>query len=334
MQKLKPDPLKKMVTSTPSTLLIILVAASLLTIPVRADYAIIIAKGNVSVDIAGDFAQGVPLPSINDTSIFTNIPVFHSRLQGTNASILSTELSDAVKTKLSSASVTNANFKADSNGTLLHYELSFNVANVSRTSNGLERVDLSWRNFAINGDFGASGISINRILPNYLQPYIVTQTQSTGSPSGVQEVRNWYLDARATPASDIPERTIGLTLFNFSSLGQPLGEWSIQRDFSKSQVLLESSTGFNLTYVIRITEAESTSYFAFDAVNRLKVAIQAPLPLQVNDDGLVFDTGTAAWRPQLMLASVAAGLALLVGTYVFERRIKPSLRPRPRKAKR
>ncbi len=334
MRKLEAAFLEKGVTLLCSATVIIMLATSLLAVSARADYAISIAQGNVSVDIAGEFVQGVQLPTINDTSIFAGIPVFSSRLQGTNTSVLAAGLSDAIRAKASSARVTGVKFSADSNGTRMLYELSFNVADASTTTNGLETVDLSWRNFAIEGDFGANGVSINRIVPNYVYTNILGLAQPTPSPTGIQEVKSWYLDHRSILASRVPAETVGLTLFNFSSLAQPLGEWSIQRDLSKSQVLLQSSTGFNLTYVVRITEAETTSYIAFDAINNLKVSIQAPLPLQITDNSLVFDTGAASWKPQLMLASIGAGLALLIGTYLVEKRIKPSLRSRQKKIKR
>ena len=317
-----------------TALVVVLTVTSVLVASARADYTINIGQGVVSVDITGDFVQGVPLPTINGTSFFALIPVFHANLQGTNASILSAALNDAVRAKTPSASATGVRFTADSNGTLMHYELAFSLNGISTTSNGRETMDLSWRSFAIAEDFGANGVSINRVVPNYLQSSIITQIQATGAPAGTQEVRTWYINRLPVQTSRVPYQTGNLLLFNFSSLSQPLTQWSTRRDFPQSQVVLQSRSGFNVSFIDRITEAEVTDYLSSDAVNNVNVQIRGPLPIQIRDNSLVFDTGQSVWRPQVMLASVGAGPAILVGTFIVERRVQPTLRPRRKRAQR
>jgi hypothetical protein len=210
----------------------------------------------------------------------------------------------------------------------MHYELSFSVTNVSRTTNGEEMVDLSWRNFAIQGDFGAGNVSINHLVPDYLQQHILLQTQFTGSISGLQEVKTWYLNNLIQrPVSSVPLQTRNLSIFNFSSLAQPLPNWQVQQDLPKSRIMLQSATGFNLTYVVQVTEAGEVTSFVFNAINTLKVSIGAPLPARVTNDALVLETGAAAWWPELMLITIIASFTLLIGTYLAERRLqsrKPS----------
>jgi hypothetical protein len=314
---------------------IILAASTVLVTPAKADYGISIVQGTASVDIKGDFDQGIPMRSpINETSLFAQTPVFHSTIQGANASALEAALSDALKAKAASASETGVKFTADSNGTLLNYELSFTLANLSTEANGQRKVDLSWRSFAIVQDFGTNGISINKVVPNYLQTTIVADSQATGGPGGIQEVRTWYLNNAIVSPNEISSRTESLLLFDFSSLSQPLGQWSIQRDFSNSRVVLQAQTGFNLTFVLRITEAGETDTIADNAVNNLSVKITAPLPVQINDDNLVFDEGQSAWIPQLMVVAVLIALAVFIGTFLVERRLQPSQGSRQRRTQR
>jgi len=307
-----------------SITIIVLIASSVLATPVRGDYTISISQGTATVAITGDMLQGLPMPSpINTSSYFAQTPILHTILQGANASILENALSNAIRAKSPSSSISGVVFSANSNGTRLHYALSFSIANLSSDSNGKRNLDLSWRSFVITDDFGANGVSINRVIPNYLQTTIVTDAQGTSSTPGIQEVRTWYLNDLPVPAAQIASRTGNLMLIDFSSLSTPLGQWSTQRDLANSQVMLQAQTGFNLTFVVRITEAETTGYFANNAVNKLSVKITAPLPAQISDNSLIFDEGQSSWVPQLMLLSVGTIIVLLVATMIVERRIQP-----------
>jgi len=312
-------------------LLVSLVTSSLIT-SARADYVINITQGNIAVEVTGDFVQGLPVSSVNTTSGFARIPVFQGSLEGGNASLLVRLLDDALRAKGYSARVADVKFNDNSNGTLMHYQLGFRVTGASGTRDGAERVDLSWRTFAVGGDFGIGSVSINRIVPNYVQSGILFQVESTGGPTGIQIVKNWYLNAHGTPEARVPFETGNLALFNFSSLSQPLQNWDSQQDSSHSRLSLQSQSGFNVTCLIHLTEGETTTTSIINAVNSVKATIEVPFPSHIMDDELIFET-QGGWTPQLMLGLMSAALAVLVTTYAVERHLRPQVRfRRPKKA--
>ena len=310
----------------------LLTLAVFIVSPARADYTIQVTGGSVAVTINGSLAQGVPSRITNETSNFGYVPVFQHTLLGDNASFLTTLLNTAIRTKTPSASAALTLFSARSNGTMMNYNLSFQVSNIVRESNGIQTVNLSWRSFSLADDFGAGGVSINRIVPNYLETSIIAEALIPTSSAGVAtQAKAWYLNSQSVQAKIVPSIASNLVLFDFSPLSVPLQNWGIIHN-PPSKFVLQSSTGFNLTEILRITEAGETTLFNTNVTNKLQVTIETPFPTQITSNEVSFDTGGGFW-PQLMLAIALVLPAILIVTYLGEKRIQPSFRSARRPGK-
>ncbi len=323
---------RRIISGVTIVVLISLVVSPLFISLGRADYSVRLGEGGVSVHISADFIQGVPNISANNTADkFANIPLFRFYLQGQNSSIFANYLDNAIKARSPSAGATQVVLNAISNGTALHYELSFNVAGIS-TKDGVETVDLSWRSFVIKDDFGIGNVSINKVLPTYLQGMILLLAQRVASRI-LQEQLLWYVNNGLIPASQIGSAIRNLSLFNFTSLASPLQSWTSSLDVAGSLVRYQASTGFNLTFIDQITEAGETANFARDAIYKMKAIVEAPIGAVASGDTLTFET-KGAWQSPLMLTSIVASLGLLVATTVVERHVRLPRRLKVPKGKR
>ncbi|MBI4127914.1 MAG: hypothetical protein HY459_02485 [Parcubacteria group bacterium] len=306
-------------SKTSALFLVALAFLPLTPLSTRADYVVSIGEDGVMVRISGTFAQGVPNISANNTaSVFTRIPAFHISLSGSNASLLTSLLNDSLRDRSPLAFVNSVFLTATSNETSIQYELSFGVAGILTTRAGVTRVDLSWRSFAILDEVLTGNISINRVLPTYLQPRITLLAEQPPTPGPFQRLDLWYLNDFPTPASRITPSTQDLVLFNFESLSLPLQDWLRTFDLDTGVVRYQTGTGFNLTFIVRITEIEETANFATDAINKINVSIEAPYSTLLTGDELFFET-QGEWESKVMVAIVTVSLGLLIATLLFER---------------
>src|SRR5213594_1969050 len=203
----------------------ILIVSALLSLG-RADYTITVGGNDISVQIQGSFTQGIPNVSANNTAeIFASIPVFHLRLQGPNATLFSDYLNTAIKSKSASAEAVQALLVAESNGTRLDYNLTFQVRGIVQVTGAFDKVDLSWRSFKVTNDIGVGTIAVNRVFPTYLQSQIEILA-SQGSGSTQTEQLRWYVNNLRTTPSTIAGITANLLLFDFQSLDSPLQNWA------------------------------------------------------------------------------------------------------------
>ncbi len=306
-----------------------LAVGSVFTTVARADYSLRLVDGNVSVSISADFVQGVPSISSNETRVFGDIPTFNVGLEGGNSSLFVAALNNSIRTKSPSATARDLTFHASSNGTWMHYQLDFIVEGVSGAGN--EKVDLAWRSFVISEDVKAGDYSINNLLPTYLAADITLLAEARGGLP-IQQQRLWYLNNLPRTAKQIPFEIHNLLMFNFTTLNQPLDQWTITRNIEGPVTRLQSTTGFNLTFIGRLSDPTGTFTLARNAVYNVEAIVEAPGLSAVSGDVIIFDGEGAAFTTQLMLALVLLTGSLFLGTTVMDRRLRQT--PSGRRTKR
>lgn len=291
----------------------------------RAEYSLKVASSSVSVHISGDLDQGVAsqLPNSTARPIGT-IPQFNGHLAGDNTTQLAGLLTSSIKQKTSNAEVSLSSFSANSNGTSLHYDMEFEVDNISSSNGYGENVDLAWRSFVVASDFGIGSFSINRVFHFYLEKSLLSLVQST-IPGPVQVVTSLVVNDKRIAISDASSHTDNLRIFNFSSLDTPLRSWETIRRPLPSNIILESLAGFNVTYLETITESGERANVDFNAVYSVNATIEAPFTSIISDDKLFLESGGAALANWVMLSVVTASLVVFVSAFLIEKRLLKTL---------
>ena len=313
------------------TLVLLVSTLSLLIPPSLADYSIRLGEDGISVAISADFTQGIPNKYSNITRIFKEIPVFTLGLEGDNSSMIAVPLNEAIKSKSPGSSASQVQFSANSNGTWMHYDLSFRVQGLSTNNQGVSKSDLAWRSLVISTDIVVAAYSINRLLPTYVGDEIIGLTQEPGGVP-IQQSRSWYFNGRFRSGPQIVAAVPGMILFNFTSLSRPLEDWVAARDLENLVTTWRASTGFNLTFIGRLEDPEAVLLFARTAIYNLETVIQAPGFAEASGDLILYES-TGSYGDVLMGFTIVTSVLLFVGAVVMERRYQ-SPRGRFKKAKR
>ena len=296
----------------------------------NADYLINVAQQGINIQISGEIRQGVPSGIANATTYpFGHFPLFEGHLSGENASFLNKLLADAIGARTAGAHVPSVSFYAVSNETLMSYSLNFTVDNISTERSGIERVDVAWRSFAFKDDFGLGTVSINKIFSTYLEQGVlaVAQQQLGG---GLQRELLLYVNGRLFPRGQAYAVTNNLLLFNFSSLRVPLERWGASSGLGSSR-LLQSNTGYNVTFVEKTTDQGEVSYVIGNAVYDLSVVMKTPAFSYASGNQVTFETGGVNSTYAVMLIVVFACLGVFVSTLVLDRRLQMKRPPQRRK---
>lgn len=288
----------------------------------RADYIVNVSNDAVAVTISGDVMQGVPNSSANYTAdIFTKFPVF----QVQNSSVVATYLETAVRKLTPVASVSQIFFAASSNGTVVHYDLKFDIEGVSRDQGTAKWVDLTWRSFQIAEDFKIGNVTVNGAVPDYLGSQIAALAKlsaSTGPP--LVERRFWYLNGGFLPPDLVATTASTLLLLNFTTLSKPLEAWAATPDFAHQSFHYQMNTGFNLTQITQVSEPEITN-FARDVVYKVKAVIDSPWGTTESGNSVVFE-GSGSLAMWIMIGSVSCLVVLAMAAFFFERRLRLTYR--------
>lgn len=300
--------------------LIILIVVAGSTTSAEADYNVKVAYGNIPVHISGNLAQAVPNSSANNTAdSFASLPIFAVRLQGDNASLLSNYLNNALRVRSPSATASQITLYSNANGTLYHYDLSFNVTGVSVTRGDADTVDLSWRSFAIGDDIKAGNSSLNNVLPTYLLNRIAQFArlpQQTGPPTVVQ--RFWYWNNKIITSTAVASTVQNVGMFDFTGLSNPLQSWSVFPSSPGRSVQYRRDTGFNLTFIERAIEPEGNTNFARDVVYKLIATIDIPWNAFASNDSVVLEA-SGNLSTMLMIGLIALSVGLSAITVIIER---------------
>ena len=303
-----------------------------LVVQAKADYVAKISRENVTVQISGDLLQAAPTSIVNATTAgFGTFPSFQGNLVGQNVTFLSQLLSDAIKIKASEAVVAETSFNVLSNMSSLHYDLNFSIAGVSSEKNGVERVNMAWRSFTIGDDFSVGSASINRLFPNYLSQNLVRLAQTSPNPL-LQERIQLFVNNRLHSNNQASSQARNLLLFNFSSLALPLQSWQ-QTTGPSSTILLQATTGFNVTLSDSFTESGETGTAITNAVYNVNARIETPAYSIISNDQIAFETSGAAGNYELMIGIMLTTFILLVATFMVERRLQGRKRYPARKSK-
>lgn len=301
-------------------LLFILSVSSTIFPSASAEYSILLTENGVSVTLSADFAQGVPNKYSNVTRTFTNIPVFAFRLEGDNSSLISGPLNEAIRARAPSATATQVQFAASSNGTWMHYDLKFNVGGSTTIDQGVAKTDLAWRSLVIVTDVVVASYSINRLLPTYVGSEVIGLTEElSGVP--IQQTRSWYFNGRFRSGLQIVATVPSMTLFNFTSLARPLEDWSSTRDLDRVTTTWRQLTGFNLTFIGRLEDPEAVLVFARTAIYNVETVIEAPGFAQASGD-LIISESVGSYGALLMGYIILVTGSLFIGTLVLERRYR------------
>src|SRR5215831_1376084 len=162
----------------------------------HADYSITVSGNGSHVSIVGDLLQAVPSSAANNTAEpFDRLPVFTYHFSGDNASLFSNNLTSALRQRSTGALAEKVTLDTTSNGTNYHYGLSYDVSGISASQNDLDKIDLSWRSFALGGDFKQNGTSLNALVPAYLLSSLSLYSQlPASSPPPNIITRQWYFN--------------------------------------------------------------------------------------------------------------------------------------------
>jgi hypothetical protein len=198
--------------------------------------------------------------------------------------------------------------------------LSFTVTGIFTEKNGLERVDMSWRSFATRDDFSIGNASVNRVFSSYLQQSFVQLAKTTPNPLLQQRIQ-LFINGHPRATSEASSQAKNLLLLNFSSLSLPLQSWG-QTTGPGSTLVLQASTGFNVTLSNTFTESGETGTAITNAVYNLKARIETPAYSLLSGDQVSFETSAAAANYEIMLTIVFATLILLMSTLILEKRVQ------------
>ena len=303
--------------------LIILIVVAGLNTSAKGDYNVKVTYGIIPVRISGDLVQAVPNSSANNTAdSFALLPTFAVRLQGDNASQLTSYLNNALRIRSTNAVASQVTLDSNSNGTVYHYNLSFSVAGVLVAHSDVDTVDLSWRSFAVGDDLKAGNASLNNVLPTYLLNRITLFAQlpqQTAPPNVIQ--RFWYWNNKTIRAAAVAPTVQNLVMFNFTGLSNPLQSWTIIPSIDRGIVQYRTETGFNLTFIERAIEPEGNTNFARDVVYKLGATVDVPWNALASNDTITLD-GSGNWSALLMIALITSSVGLFMIIAFFERRLQ------------
>lgn len=297
------------------------------TTMVHADYNIKVTDNTAQVNINGDLLQAVPNVSANNTAeSFDSIPVFAFHFAGDNSSLLSNHLDVALRQLSPSASGKDVTFDSSSNGTNYHYKLSFTVGGVFAKQGDLNTVDLSWRSFVIGDDFKQNNMSLNAVVPSYLQKGVALYAAlpaSSGPPNVV--TRQWYWNKRILQRGNVVPTIQNLLMLNYSSLAKPLQSWDANPTNPGHAVRYQTTTGFNLTQIETFKEPEGNTNIAKDIIYTITATVDLPWNSIVSSDNVMIESVTAL-STFLMIILVISTVATFAVTVFLQRHFKPSQR--------
>ena len=300
--------------------LMFLILATLATTS-HADYNIKISRNSAQVSIAGDLLQGIPNSSANNTAEpFGTIPVFYYHFTGENASLFSSNLTLALRQRSTSASAEQATLDSSSNGTNYHYQLNFNVDGIFSGQSDIDTIDMSWKSFAIAGDFKQNGTSLNAVLPAYLLSSLNLYSQlpaSTGQPK--QITRQWYWNKLTLQRGIVVSTMQNQLMFNYTGLNTPLQSWTATSNIASHTVKYRMMTGFNLTYIETIFDPEGNANFARDIIYKITATVDLPWNAVVANNTVMVESPTAL-VPFVMLGIIISTIAILAVAVIAERR--------------
>ncbi|OLD01759.1 MAG: hypothetical protein AUJ07_10500 [Crenarchaeota archaeon 13_1_40CM_3_53_5] len=297
----------------------LVILATTMTVAAHGDYVVKVTTNNVTVSISGDLLQAVPNSSANNTADrFTKIPLFQFHLGDQNSSTISADLNTAFKQLSPTASVTQVVLDAVSNGTSVHYDLNFKVSGITNDHGTAESIDLKWKSFVITEDFKVGNITLNGAVPDYLGGQIsafARLSPATGPP--LVERRMWYWNGELLPPNEVAPTVAGLFVLNFTGLSKPIETWTPSAELHSQSYLYKASTGFNLTQITQVIEAEGTTNFARDLIYKVNTVISAPWGSTASGDTLFFE-GDPGWGNWIMVGAISSALIVLFATLVYE----------------
>jgi len=287
----------------------------------HADYNVKILRNSAQVSIAGDLLQGVPSSSANNTAEpFGTIPVFFFHFTGENASLFSNNLTLALRQRNTGASAEQVTLDSSSNGTNYHYLLNFNVDGIFSGQSDVDTIDMSWKSFAIAGDFKQNGTSLNAVLPAYLLSSLNLYAQlpaNSGQPR--QIARQWYWNRFILQRGIVVSTMQDQLMFNYTGLNAPLQSWTATPDTASHTVRYRMMTGFNLTYIETFFDPEGNANFARDIIYKITATVDLPWNSVVTNNSVMVESPTAL-GPFVMLSIIISTIVILALVVLAERR--------------
>jgi hypothetical protein len=269
----------------------------------------------------------------NFTGIQANmtLPQYQGALVGSNATGLMGSLQAAIRSKVSSAIVSQAELyektsaaPASNNIQYVNITLKYNVGGVETSENGISSVDLSWKSWAMSSPVPLGAFEANRI-----GGYLVKGATEIASTPQTQIINNGNIVIRLTyevnskllVAADFPGHVQALSILNFTQMSKPVSTWNESFDLaSNTDVWSTNLGGVHLADIFQTTvEAGNSTRLDYSLSYSLQAKVSAPGGSSAKGDIII---STFQGIPELLMAAIIVSSVLIgVGAIFYEKQI-------------
>lgn len=271
--------------------------------------------------------------SLNFTGIQANmtLPQYQGALVGSNATGLVDSLQAAIRSKASSAIVSQAELyektsaaPASNNIQYLNITLKYNVGGVETSANGISGVDMSWKSWAMSSPVPLGAFEANRV-----GGYLVKGATEIASTPQTQIIDNGNIVIRLTyevnskllVAADFPGYIQTLSILNFTQMSKPVSTWNESFDLaSNAEIWSTNLGGVHLADIFQTTvEAGNTTRLDYSLSFSLQGKVSALGGSSAEGDVII---STFQGIPELVMGVIIVSSVLIgVGAFFYERQI-------------
>jgi hypothetical protein len=295
----------------------------------------IINRDYVAVSINYQLSQN--LTELENSFAF---PVLSGMLVGNNATGLATIVQQAIDRKVPGAGVSDLTLGLEStpwsNNTDIQWfnvSLQFRVRGVQTSQLGAEKIDMSWKSFAVSQNMTIGSAEVNNIGATYLfNPMTKIATAEYGSSSFIT-FKNVVNDRIVSPKT-MAGAAAAISLFNFSRILPGIDTWQQSYDFSSGSIVWSFNPGPGLGVIITRTfnEPQSAGPQVVNNIFTYRVGGSISGPSKSSALGDMITARFDSNLETVMVATIGSVLVLGTVSFGYERRVvKKGVRRSPKR---
>ncbi len=249
---------------------------------------------------------------------FTKLQDRTVTVTGQDLGIAKEALDRAIKAKLNGAVVSDLAIRITMSQTMLNVTATFKTSNITSVSGNIAKADCVWKSFDVPDDLASQGVSYNMVGKAYVEPIILSYANSSSARFYLNETNPVFGPTAASIAGNA-------TLLDFSILSKPLASWNMTMNLEKQETVwfFPAEKLLDLRATVEEPNATRTYY------SMIEVSSEIIGPTFAAIDGNIITINETGLEEPLMLSAVIVILAITLGMYVYQRRVrKKEARPR------
>ena len=296
------------------TVFLFLLALTMVVVPP----AIGKAQGEYSITVGGNAATVSIRTRFYENMTISSLPNYTLALLGSNASNAKNIFISAINQLTNGISISSLEIYSSSAGNIISTTVNFTLdGSISHDQYG-SKINMAWKSFKITDDIRAANQSLN-FVGTYLSSSPFLRRTSTRT-----ETWAYYEDGTPVPSLSSPQAASSFSIFDFSSLSNPLSSWPVTFSPLNGTTQWTNSLNHNITILENIGTGSAVTTAAFVASDSQNVKVAIPGIDQTIRDTVFtgLNTPTAVMLFILMLVLPVVGIA----TYLLDRKLSRSYR--------